>query len=85
MLTVTHTRTHVFVEFANPFLACDTCGQRVPKWHDPDRCGCGEEGWENRPCGHQAGVTSVCPSWGPVDGCLCAEILGEVPHPTVLR
>jgi hypothetical protein len=84
MLTATHTRTHVFVEFANPFLACDACGRRVPEWHSPEQCGCGQEGWENEPCGHQAGVTSACPSWGPVDGCLCAEILGSVSHPAVL-
>ena len=80
MTTRTHTRTHVNISFANPFLVCDQCQQPVPAWHNPDRCGCGGGGWQNLPCGHQAGVTSVCPSWGPVDGCTCQQALGHVPH-----
>lgn len=76
----THTRTHVFVAFANPYLACDECKQPVRSWHDPDKCGCDQEGFQNRPCGHQAGATSACPSWGPVDGCQCREHFGHVPH-----
>jgi hypothetical protein len=79
-LTVTHTRTHVHIEFANPFLVCDRCGVSVPAFHDRERCGCDDPAW-NIPCGH-IGVHSVCPSWGPVDGCLCLEILGHVPHGT---
>lgn len=58
------------VFFANPFLACDECGHRVTH---------SLELW-NQPCGHRAGTTSVCPSWGPVDGCSCAEQLGSVEH-----
>jgi hypothetical protein len=77
---VTHTRTHVYITFANPYLTCDQCGQPVTGWHDPERCGCDESGWRNRPCDHRAGVTSVCPSWGPVDGCQCQEHLGHLPH-----
>lgn len=76
----THTRTHVSSAFANPYLACDQCRARVTEWHVPHRCGCDESGWQNRPCGHQASVTSVCPSWGPVDGCRCMDHLGHVPH-----
>lgn len=72
-ITRTHTRTHVVVGFADPHLICDRCKRPVPAWHDPDRCGCGERGWQNQPCGHQAGVTSTCPSWGPVDGCRCRD------------
>lgn len=75
----THTRTHVYVTFANPFLVCDLCRQPVPRWHNNDKCGCGEEFW-NEPCGDTAGVTSVCPSWSPVDGCQCREHLGRVDH-----
>lgn len=78
-LTVTHTRTHVYIEFADPYLVCDLCHQPVPRWHDDDRCGC-RDGFWNEPCGHQAGVTSVCPSWGPVDGCTCVRVFGEVLH-----
>lgn len=74
-----HTRTHVFVSFANPFLVCDLCRQPVPRWHNNDKCGCAEECW-NEPCSHNAGVTSVCPSWSPVDGCLCREVLGPAGH-----
>jgi hypothetical protein len=82
---VTHTRTHIYVSFANPYLRCDQCGQPVPRWHDDARCGCNGGFW-NEPCGHVAGVTSVCPSWSPVDGCCCLEHLGYVPHgPTVAR
>lgn len=79
--TRTHTRTHTEVEFSNPFLICDQCGERVSSWHDPQQCGCDQEGWHNLPCEHRAGVTSECYSWGPVDGCLCQEILGRTPHP----
>lgn len=70
-MTVTRIRTHVTVTFANAYLACDTCHRPVPGWHNPDLCGCGGAGWQNRPCGHQAGVTNTCPTWNPVDGCTC--------------
>lgn len=69
-ITRTHTRTHVFVGFANPFLTCDECKEFVPYWHNPDRCGCNDYHY-NVPCEHKAGVTSKCMSWGPVDGCSC--------------
>lgn len=76
----THTRTHVYVTFANPFLVCLRCRQPVHWWHNQDRCGC-DDTWWNMPCGHErAGITSVCPSWGPVDGCTCMEGFGFVPH-----
>lgn len=76
----TQTRTHVYITFANPYLVCETCRQLVPRWHNPDQCGC-DEPTTNEPCGHQhAGVTSVCPSWGPVDGCECLDHLGYLPH-----
>lgn len=80
VLTRTYTRTHVFVTFADPYLACDQCGQRAARWHDPNQCGCGDSGWANDPCGHRAGVTSACPSWGPVDGCTCVEAFGRSDH-----
>jgi hypothetical protein len=68
---MTFTRTHVTVEFANPHLVCDKCRQPVTSWHDNTRCGCGGTCWNN-PCGCEyGGVTSSCPSWGPVDGCTC--------------
>lgn len=79
MPTVVHTRVHVHVEFANPYLTCDQCKTWVTAWHDNSRCGCDEKSW-NEPCGHTAGVTSACPSWGPVDGCQCQAHLGYVPH-----
>lgn len=76
---MSHTRTHVFVTFADPYLKCDQCGASVPRRHNDDACGC-QAGWWNEPCGHRAGATSACPSWGPVDGCQCQEHLGYVPH-----
>lgn len=79
-MRVTHTRTHVYVTFANPYLTCDECGVGVPRWHNPQQCGCDQDGWENMPCGHQAGATSVCASWGPVDGCQCQRLFKHVPH-----
>lgn len=77
---MTHTRTHVFTQFANPYLDCERCGKPVTGWHDSIMCGCAEGQWWNEPCGHRAGATSVCPSWSPVDGCLCVEHLGYRPH-----
>lgn len=70
--TVTNTRTHVLVGFANPYLFCDTCKVKVTYWHDPDRCGCDLEAF-NHPCNHSLGVTSKCPTWSPVDGCICTD------------
>lgn len=80
MLTVTHTRTHVHVTFADPYLQCDQCKAWVDAWHNAEVCGCFNGEWPNLPCGHQAGATSACPSWGPVDGCDCQRVLGHVPH-----
>jgi hypothetical protein len=79
LITRTHTRTHVHVEFANPYLTCDQCKAAVVGFHDNDRCGCDAGLW-NVPCGHGVGATSTCPSWGPVDSCECEAHLGHVPH-----
>lgn len=75
----THTRTHVYVEFANPYLRCDQCKEWVTGFHDPDKCGC-DTYTVNVPCCCRSGSTSVCPSWSPVDGCQCQEVLGSVGH-----
>lgn len=66
----THTRVHTRIWFANPWLACDCCRRQVTGWHDRDRCGC-EQPTQNLPCGHDAGATSLCWSWSPIDGCRC--------------
>lgn len=71
-MSVTSTRTHTFVSFANPHLLCDSCGEPVSRWHDPERCGC-QSGLWNEPCRHLASATSACPSWSPVDGCRCPD------------
>lgn len=78
MPTVTHTRTHVYVEFANPHLVCDRCYGAVPRWHNSDACGCDAKWW-NEPCGHTAPIHSVCQTWDPVSGCQCP---GSFPHST---
>lgn len=57
--------------FANPYIACEQCRERVVGMHDNLR---------NVPCGHKANWRSVCPSWSPVDGCCCQEHLGRVEH-----
>ncbi len=33
-MTFTYTRTHVHIEFANPYLTCDQCKGWVTGWHD---------------------------------------------------
>lgn len=65
-MTTTHTRTHVFVEPANPYLTCDQCGEFVTGLHNPKVCGCDAAPWA-MPCRHLAMVHSVCPSWSPVE------------------
>lgn len=76
---MTHTRTHVYIEFANPYLVCGLCRQPVPRWHNGDKCGCDSGFWTD-PCGHTAGIVDTCPSWSPVDGCTCEDVLGRVDH-----
>lgn len=71
-MTVSRTRTHTKIMFANPHLRCDGCGGPVPSWHDNLKCRCTENYWNN-PCRHTAGITSACPSWNPVDGCTCPD------------
>lgn len=70
---MTHTSTHTKIGFINPYLICDECGCKVPYWHNPERCDCNEDRWFNYPCEHTAGVTSICYTWGPVEGCQCAD------------
>lgn len=73
MTSRTYTRVHVYEQFANPHLACDKCGKPVHGWHDDEKCDCCDGCW-NEPCEcRNGGVTSVCPSWSPVDGCTCVS------------
>jgi Zn finger protein HypA/HybF involved in hydrogenase expression len=72
----THTRTHVLIGFANPYFKCDECKQPVPYWHNPNRCDC-EGKTFNSPCGHEADITSVCPTWDPVEGCGCYDSINH--------
>lgn len=71
-MNVTHTRVHVQIGFANPYLICDKCKGKVSYWHDPERCGCNGETF-NYPCEHKADIYSTCPTWSPVDGCSCEK------------
>ncbi len=80
MLTITRTRTHTFIEFANPFLVCEGCGQPVTRMHRHERCGCNDPEVDRNPCCGSYGERSTCPSWGPVDGCTCVASLGYIPH-----
>lgn len=71
---------HTLMAFGNPFLRCDQCRTWVTHWHDPMQCDCGLGGWRNEPCGHNAGVTSACLSWGPVNDCECEAVFGRIDH-----
>lgn len=70
--------TYETIEFADPFKACTTCGKQVTAvllvgtGQARNRC-------DGKWMGH-IGYTDTCPSWSPVDGCLCLEHLGYVPH-----
>lgn len=76
---MTHTRVHVTVTLANPYLRCHTCLQWLTGRHDRTKCGCTADNW-NTPCGCRAGASSVCPSWSPADGCCCQVTRGCVDH-----
>lgn len=80
----THVRMHTEIGFANPHMRCDQCCQPTPSWHDGEACGC-EQGWWNNPCGHCSPIYSACPSWSPVDGCLCATTSGRRVHQPPLK
>jgi hypothetical protein len=51
------------MSYANPYLVCENCGQRTTHF-DPLFA-------VNLPCGHKAGIRSLCHSWSPVDDCAC--------------
>lgn len=72
MLTATRTHTYTVTYFANPYLACGTCGQRAAGFYN-DRPGPAV----NWPCDHASELVDLCPSWGPVDGCTCIEMTGR--------
>ena len=74
-ITVTHTRTFAVVVYANPYNACDVCHRRAAGYYR-DRPGPPL----NWPCDDRGGFASVCPSWGPVDGCRCIESYGRRDH-----
>ena len=71
-MTATHTKTFTVTYFANPYLECGRCRLRAAGFQPGTAIL-----W---PCGHKAMTHSVCPSWGPVEGCRCAQILGSRDH-----
>lgn len=72
-MTSTHTTTYTRTTPADPYLACAECGARVVSWLDrPGRTSAD-------PCGHDLDYRSTCPSWSPVTGCRCVELLGARP------
>lgn len=73
-MTHTHTRTYTATHFADPYKVCVECNGWVDGVLDAPTL-------ILLPCHHQADYLSVCPSWGPVDGCQCVEHLGRRPHP----
>jgi hypothetical protein len=77
-LTRTHTRTYNATLFADPYKRCLKCSQ----WIDGALDAPGP--LILVPCEHQSDYRDVCPSWGPVDGCRCAEaaIVHDMRTPT---
>ena len=73
-MTCTYTRTRTVTVYANPYIACAQCRQRAAGFFN------GDGPMENWPCEHNAGTVDLCPSWGPVDGCTCAEMPGGRTH-----
>jgi hypothetical protein len=74
-MTRTHTFTYAVEYYANPHLVCQICDQRVVgRVVAPGN----KLDFANEPCQH-LGVTSMCPSWGPVDGCECDPVDHETP------
>lgn len=78
---MTTTHTHTIIEFANPFMRCEVCHNKVTGYIDPLQQvqACTHRG-ELIPCRHNTGVNSVCPSWSPVDGCRCVQFFGKLYH-----
>ncbi len=66
--THTYTRTFTATRFADPYKKCRQCGN----WIDGVLAGLCPIVLV--PCEHQSDYRDVCSSWGPVDGCTCAEI-----------
>lgn len=58
--------------WANPYMKCGACKAFVDGYDEMDNA--------MVPCGHIVNASSVCPSWGPVDGCSCLEHLGVINH-----
>lgn len=75
-MTLSHTHVSVYnkITFADPYKTCDYCGAWITGVLDKPGP------LIVVPCEHQASYSDRCPSWGPVDGCQCAEHLGYVPH-----
>jgi hypothetical protein len=75
---MTHTVVHTLIRtnFADPYKVCNACGGWVDGVFDRPK-----GMFLTAPCKHDQGYTDVCPSWGPVDGCSCAETFGSVDHP----
>ena len=75
VLTHTYTRTSLAITHADPYKVCVQCGIWITGVLDKPR-----GPLTVVPCEHQRGYSDVCPSWGPVDGCRCAKILGQRDH-----
>lgn len=78
-LTYTYTRTHNVVTFADPYKKCLKCNGWVDGVLDaPGPC-------VVVPCEHQSEYRDLCPSWGPVDGCECAEYTARHPDNPIVH
>jgi hypothetical protein len=73
-LTRTFTRTRNEIRYADPYKKCRQCGN----WIDGALDAPGP--LILVPCEHQSDYRDICPSWGPVDGCSCAEYSAHNPE-----
>lgn len=65
--------------FADPYKKCVTCGLWADGVFDvPGPI-------VVAPCGCRSNYLDVCPSWGPVDGCRCAEYNAEHPDDPIVH
>lgn len=77
-LTRTFTRTYNATIYADPYKQCRQCRNWIDGALDvPGPL-------LLTPCEHRSDYRDLCPSWGPVDGCTCAEagIVHEMRPPT---
>lgn len=65
-------RGHSLRGVQSPFLRCLECDLKITYLHH-ELCPCGENYLSNHPCGHEADIYSICPTWTAYGGCQCID------------